>query len=266
MSSDRSLEREPDENGFEPQNSNAERPRGTTRRGLLKIPDVEESVRHLLSLEAPSLSSPEADAGVSGALKPHHFLQLLHLYLHPHLASRFPPLRTISTFETSLPVRFRPFRPTRRTLTYALAALRYQRARHVRGLELVQLFRERWGERFVGLVSWKILARYGLARRCPDTIAFARNGLWRWHDRERSRSRKSRKSGFTGAASSALIPSASRVHWRLSYKTSNLFDLRRLRGRLAAMQRRPTRLTKRRRPRQTRASAVQTLVARHPLV
>ena len=228
-----------------------------------EIPEFEECIRELLSLQ--NLSSAPA-GGSNETLKSHHFLQLLHLYLHPHLASRFPPLRTIRDFELALPAHFRPLRPTARTLTYALAALRYQRARHIRAMELIQLFRERWGDRSVGLISWKILAKYGSARRCLKTITFARDGLERWHERMRSLSSEFRNRHPAGDTPAAFVPSASRIHWKLPYTAPHRVSRRRIQRKLAAMQQRMVPRRMRRISRQSRKSAVQNLIDRSRLL
>jgi hypothetical protein len=247
------------EEGFDRPKAGSQHLRGTMPDTLVEIPQFEESIRQLLSLEAPM--SVHAGGGKE-VVKPHHFLQLLHLYLHPHLASRFPPLRTIRNFEIALPTRFRPLRPTPRTLTYALAALRYQHARHIRALELIQLFRERWGDRTVGLVSWKILAKYGSARRCLKTVTFARDGLERWHKRMRLHSSDSCKLHSAGVTPATSVPSASRIHWKLPYCSPDRVIRRRIQRKLTAMQQRSVPRRMRRISRQSRESAVQNLIDR----
>ena len=247
------------EEGFEKPKPGSQKLRGDISDNLVHIPEIEESIRQLLSLEVPA--SVHAGGAIE-VLKSHHFLQLLHLYLHPHLASRFPPLSTIRNFDVALPARFRPLRPTPRTLTYALAALRYQHARHIRALELIQLFRERWGDHTVGQISWKILAKYGAARRCLKTVTFARNGLERWLKRTRSQSSESRKPHSAGVPSTTSVPSASRIHWKLPYCSPARVIRRRIQRKLTAMQQRSVSRSMRRISRQSRESAVHNLIDR----
>ena len=203
------------------------------------IPSITTRLEQLLDSRTPEssdLSAPQGD--VSEAI----LLRLLHLYLQPHLAARFPPQATIEAFQAALHVRGRQVRPTPRTLTYALSALRRQRARNLRALQLVNLFISNWGEQSVGIVSWRLLAKYGYERRCRRSVLKAKAGLWQWSEsyrtsRARSRSFRSfwsRKEALDGPQRSpgnALKTSetpAGQIRWRLPYIGKNLYKWRRM--------------------------------------
>lgn len=201
------------------------------------IPSVATAAKQLLALqsEVPLERSGARREGSQDSL-----LRLLHLYLQPHLASRFPPIATIEAFRETLASYGQELRPTPRTLTYALSALKRQRARNSRALRLVDLFITNWGEESVGIVSWRLLAKYGRERRCYRSIERAKDGLWQWSKSYRYRSSRARARSFRQAtaketqhpgslerlAELSTAP-ASQIHWKLPYIRKNLVKWRR---------------------------------------
>jgi hypothetical protein len=215
---------------------------GTKENGLDRfkhfneVPPITVALEELLKLHAQRPDTKNSQ--LQGYLQ-----RLLDLYLHPHLARHYPPHRTIEAFQIALNARGQPFQPTARTLTYALYALRNQRARNLRALHLVDMFISKWGEASVGVVSWRLLGKYGHQRRCADTVKRAKAGLWQWsaeYRANRARARSQRRydkldtqhnsSGelATHRASEVVAMPASQTRWKLPYIRKNLSKWRRM--------------------------------------
>jgi hypothetical protein len=174
-----------------------------------------------------------------------HFIRLLHLYLQPHLSARFPPGRTIKKFQLAASEFELPFQPNMRTLTLALKALKPRRTRHISAMYLVRKFRRVWGEELVGVLSWRLLAQYGIEMRSPITIRTAKKGMRRFLRRWRVSRRNiynqalnnapnDRRSGRMEAGDTAGAPrnSAARIRWRTSLIERNLVTWRMMKRRV----------------------------------